>query len=97
MTNQKAQLIAEVKEADLTEEDVAEFKAIADAIKDHGIHYSIPNGTAVRQVGEKNVVEVVTAVYPIEHGNRYVKYRIDMTGDEERLVKKEILEDISSI
>lgn len=97
MTNRKAQLIAEVKEADLTEEDVAEFDAIKGAIKDHGIQYPIPNGTAVRQVGKKNAVELVTAVYPIGHGNRYVKYRVDMTGDEDRLVKKEIWEDIPSI
>jgi|GEM_PF-3447923 len=97
MTDRKAQFIAEVEEADLTEEDVAEFEAIAGAIKDYGVHYPIPNGTAVRQVGEKNVVEVVTAVYPIKHGNRYVKYRVDITGEKDRLVKKVISETIPSV
>jgi hypothetical protein len=84
-------------EADLTQKDYEEFEAIADIVKTIDQYYPIPDGQAIRRNTKKNSTDMITAIYPIEHGNRYVQYRVDITGEKDRLVRKVISETVPSV
>lgn len=91
------QEIASYEKEDLTQEDCEEFEAIAAAVKSMDQSYPIPNGQAIRRNTKKGQTDLITAIYPIEHGNRYIQYRVDITGEADKLVRKVISATIPSV
>lgn len=78
----------------LTQEDYEEFEAIAAAVKSLDVYYPIPDGRAIRRNTKRGETDLLTAIYPIEYGHRYVQYRVDLTGRKDRLVRKEMSETV---
>lgn len=81
-------------EEDLTREDYASFKAIASIVQSTGDYYQIPDGQAIRRTTKAGETDVITAIYPIEYGQRYVQYRVNTTEGTDRLVKVDISETV---
>jgi hypothetical protein len=86
-----------VDEKDLTQEDHEEFETIAAAVKSLDEYYPIPNGQAIRRNTKKGETDFLTAIYPIETGNRYIQYRIDIKGGTDKLVRKTTAETVPSV
>lgn len=90
-------IIAEISEDELSESDILEFSRIYSAIESEAQYCEIEGGQAIRQTTAKDGTrQLITAKYPLESGNRYVMYHIQLVGDDTKLVKKVILQHYQS-
>jgi len=95
--DRQTQEIAHLTTDELTDGIVGEFIEIASALEYEAEYYPIAGGKAIRQNNEKDKTDIVTAIYPVEYGERFVHYRVDIRGGRDRLVEIVISETIPTI
>lgn len=89
-----ARVLSTQMEEELRLEDYEEFEAVSSLVNSNDNRVAIPNGEAVRRTLTKDTYDTLTAVYPLDYGYRIIHYRIDTTGDEERLVRRVVAESV---
>jgi hypothetical protein len=89
-----ARVLSTQTENELRQEDYEEFEEVNSLVKSNDNRVAIPSGEAVRRTLRRDTFDTLTAVYPIDYGYRFIQYRIDITGDVDRLVRRLVSETI---
>lgn len=84
------------EENELQKEDYKEFEEVNRLVGAGHKRVRVPGGEAFRRTDKNDRPDTLVVIQPLDYGYRYTHFRIDTTGDEDRLVRKALFETVHS-